>query len=827
MNRFLKRGLFAGSAVFCGAIIVGAHQASADDGGTPADTGQAQELVLDNSAPQDGTAGITNTQINLNLPVAVLSPGANSGPVEQSNTATNNAAVTNTNSTEQSAGQVQAADATATGGDASGGGDGGDAAATVDQGQTADLTNSTTQSGDAQVENRQINVNVPVAVLSPGANSGPVEQSNTANNNAAVTNTNATEQSAAQSQDADATATGGNASGGGDGGDATATVEQAQTANESNTTNQGGTASVDNTQDNVNKPSAPAPAGNAANSCHGGCPAPEPAPAGPVDQSNTATNSATVSNANETIQEVEQSQDADATATGGNADSGSDSHHGCGCPDDHKGGGSDGGDATATVDQTQTAHESNTTNQGGTATVDNTQDNVNEPSSKAPAPSKSPWPDHGCGCPRPAPSGAVDQSNEANNNAAVTNGNYTDQFVYQGQGADATATGGSANGNGNGGDATATVVQDQVADEANTTSQDGSASVDNMQGNLNAPQAETPAKQSGNGHGCGCPQPAPWTAGDVEQSNTATNNAAVDNSNETIQGVGQVQEAAATATGGDATGKGGDDHHCGCPDKHRGANGGDAVASIVQDQALNVANGTSQGGSAPIYNIQDNVNEPSSKSPSKPDKDRGHGCGCPRPAPWTPGDLEQSNKATNNAMVDNSNETIQAVGQVQAAEATATGGDAKGKGGDDPRCGCPDDHNGDGKHHDRDGKGYDRGGKHHKGGDHEGDDKHNGDGDHKGGGKPPCGCPKPWPGADGGDATAIVDQSQVAKVANRTDQGGNANVTNDQRNRNSARWLGELRQSNWSANGAGVSNDNDTKQAGGQGQLARALANAM
>ena len=120
MNRFLKRALFGGSAVFCGAIIVGANQASADDGGTTADDGQAQELVLGNTASQDGTASIDNTQLNINVPVAVLSPGANSGPVEQSNTATNTAAVTNTNSTEQTANQSQTADATATGGDASG-----------------------------------------------------------------------------------------------------------------------------------------------------------------------------------------------------------------------------------------------------------------------------------------------------------------------------------------------------------------------------------------------------------------------------------------------------------------------------------------------------------------------------------------------------------------------------------------------------------------------------------------------------------------------------------------------------------------------------------
>jgi hypothetical protein len=37
--------------------------------------------------------------------------------------------------------------------------------------------------------------------------------------------------------------------------------------------------------------------------------------------------------------------------------------------------------------------------------------------------------------------------------------------------------------------------------------------------------------------------------------------------------------------------------------------------------------------------------------------------------------------------------------------------------------------------------------------------------------------------------------------------------------------LGELRQSNWSANTAGLGNG--TEQASGQGELARALAKAM
>ena len=195
MKRLLRRTLYAGSAAACGIILWGADSASAaeDDGGL-AGTGQVQELVVDNTTTQDGIAAITNGQINLNVPVAVLSPGANGGDVDQSNTADNSAVVANANSTDQSVDQSQTGDATADGGDADGGGDGGDGSAVVEQGQSADASNATDQSGDAPVDNSQLNVNLPVAVLSPGANGGNVDQSNTADNSATVINANSTDQ---------------------------------------------------------------------------------------------------------------------------------------------------------------------------------------------------------------------------------------------------------------------------------------------------------------------------------------------------------------------------------------------------------------------------------------------------------------------------------------------------------------------------------------------------------------------------------------------------------------------------------------------------------
>src|SRR3712207_9143672 len=47
----------------------------------------------------------------------------------------------------------------------------------ITQDQTATNTNSTTQDANASAETNQYNVNDPITVLSPGANSGDVDQS--------------------------------------------------------------------------------------------------------------------------------------------------------------------------------------------------------------------------------------------------------------------------------------------------------------------------------------------------------------------------------------------------------------------------------------------------------------------------------------------------------------------------------------------------------------------------------------------------------------------------------------------------------------------------
>ena len=228
MNRLLRRTLYAGSAACCGAILWGASQASAAGDETPVD--QVQQVLIGNSTDQGADASILNKQININLPVAVLAPGANTGDVTQSNTASNRASASNNNDTTQTVDQAQ---------DASSAGGGG-----VDQQQSADVNNQTSQSAEAPVENRQVNVNLPVAVLSPRANVGDVTQSNEASNDASATNRNLTDQAVAQDQAADAASSKGHGPAG------QAAVSQDQAADVANATSQEAQAPVVSEQSN-------------------------------------------------------------------------------------------------------------------------------------------------------------------------------------------------------------------------------------------------------------------------------------------------------------------------------------------------------------------------------------------------------------------------------------------------------------------------------------------------------------------------------------------------------------------------------------------------
>ncbi len=197
-----------------------------------------------------------NGQYNIYAPVYVNSPGAGSGNVSQSNSATNTAAAGNANVTDQAATQGQA-------GSGSGGG----------QNQEALVANGTSQSANAGVYNSQWNIYAPVYVHSPGAGSGNVTQSNSASNSAEAGNLNGTSQGVEQAQ----------AASGGAGG-------QRQTGRVLNGTFQGANGTVYNVQANIY---SPVTVGGGA----GG---------GSVSQANSASNSASAFNLNFLFQRLIQ-----------------------------------------------------------------------------------------------------------------------------------------------------------------------------------------------------------------------------------------------------------------------------------------------------------------------------------------------------------------------------------------------------------------------------------------------------------------------------------------------------------------------------------------
>ena len=472
MNRLLRRTLYAGSAACCGAILWGASQASAAGDETSVD--QVQQVLIGNSTDQGADASILNKQININLPVAVLAPGANAGDVTQSNTASNRASASNDNDTTQTVDQAQ---------DASSAGGGG-----VDQQQSADVNNQTSQSAEAPVENRQVNVNLPVAVLSPRANVGDVTQSNEASNDALATNRNLTDQAVAQEQAADAASSTGHGPAG------QAAVSQDQAADVANATSQEAQAPVVSEQSNeaAAAPSEPVAHGKGGGEgCGCDTPPPPPAPAGDVEQSNEATNVATAGNNNQTDQEVGQVQAAEAAGTKG-----------------------------ATVSQDQSADVANATDQSAVAPISNDQAN------------------HADG------RGDVTQSNAATNEAAANNGNRTDQVVVQGQVGDATAAGKH-------GDAAVVQEQSANVSNATDQSASAPIDNDQANVVADDHGKDDKDKDKGKGKGTGPHGPAP-IPGDVTQSNEAANTAAASNVNRTSQGVVQGQAAEATGSKGHA-----------------------------------------------------------------------------------------------------------------------------------------------------------------------------------------------------------------------------------------------------------------------------------
>ena len=534
MNRLLRRTLYAGSAACCGAILWGASQASAAGDETPVD--QVQQVLIGNSTDQGADASILNKQININLPVAVLGAGGQRRRRDAVQ-----------HGVQQRVGeqhQRHHADRRSGAGRLVDGRRRGRPAA------VGDVSNQTSQSAEAPVENRQVNVNLPVAVLSPKANVGDVTQSNEASNDASATNRNVTDQAVAQEQAADAASSKGHGPAG------QAAVSQDQAADVANATSQEAQAPVVSEQSNEAtrrpvarqgrrlrvrphrrrppaatsssrtrrrtspRPATPTRPTRRSDRCRwptrpgrgaqdqsadvanarpvgGGSVSNDQANhadgRGDVTQSNAATNEAAANNATAPIRSSSRARSA-GTAAGKHGD--------------------------AAVVQDQSADVSNATDQSAGAPVDNDQANVvgddhgkDKDKDKGKDKGKGKGP-HG---PAPIP-GDVTQSNEAANTAAASNVNRTSQGVVQGQAAEATGSKGHA-----------AVVQTQSANPTNATRQAAEAPVSNDQRNVVKRQASGP--------------------GSVTQSNEATNDATAANTNVTEQSVAQGQVASVVADG--------------------------------------------------------------------------------------------------------------------------------------------------------------------------------------------------------------------------------------------------------------------------------------
>src|SRR5919109_1909016 len=609
---FLRR-LLCTAALAGGLLVLGGGAANASDIVPDGDAilTQTQDATNTNTTDQDATPNAEPTQFNVNTPIAILSPGANSGDVNQSNTADTSATAVNGNTTDQSVTQDQDG---ATSGGCGSCGDG-----SVSQDQSGENSNHTDQDAEANAETNQYNVNAPISILSPGANGsscdpcggsgGDVNQSNDADTSAWAGNSNETTQTVDQSQD-------GTVAGSGFCGCEAPSIEQSQTGTNDNSTDQDATANAETTQVNVNAPVAILSPG--ANS-------------GDVTQSNQADTNATAYNGNTTDQSVGQVQHAAV--------------RGDGCGTCNAGGGS--------ISQDQSGENTNDTDQDATANASTEQKNWNTPIAIL-----SPG----------ANSGDVNQSNDATTTAWAGNSNETDQSIDQAQ--DAVLVGCGCFGGGS-------ISQAQDATNDNRTDQDAAANATTEQKNVNAPIAILSPS-------CGCG----GGGGDVNQSNTATTNAWAGNWNSTSQSVNQEQ--AGRVSGHD--GCGGcqpnpcdcDPHPCDCEpspclDRCEPSPCEDTCepdpchdtcvpsrcqdtcdprpcgclhdGSIDQSQAGSNTNDTRQNAEANAHASQKNENEPFSfLIPGA-----------------SGGGVTQSNDATTNAWAGNWNATDQAVDQRQFA----------------------------------------------------------------------------------------------------------------------------------------------------------------
>jgi hypothetical protein len=150
---------------------------------------QSQQGTNTNQTDQQSQATAETRQLNLNVPISLLSPGSNAGDVDQSNRADTDVISANDNRSEQSIDQTQQGQV-----------EGAGPVGRLQQDQAAANSNETSQDSSAEATTTQANVNVPIAILSPGANSGDVDQSNRADTYVVSYNQNDSDQSVDQTQ---------------------------------------------------------------------------------------------------------------------------------------------------------------------------------------------------------------------------------------------------------------------------------------------------------------------------------------------------------------------------------------------------------------------------------------------------------------------------------------------------------------------------------------------------------------------------------------------------------------------------------------------------
>jgi hypothetical protein len=219
--------------------------------------GIGQQAGSTQSAQSSATSTQTNPTNNA-VSVAILSPGASSGPVSQANNSTADSTAHNNNATTQNAAQA-------------GGGGGAQQLA----GQAVSNAQSAASSATSTQTNPTNNA-IHVAILSPGASSGPVSQANNSKAESTADNNNGTAQNAGQS------------GGGGGGGGVQGVGQQAGSR-------QGAASSATSTQ---TKPTN--------NAIHVAILS-EGASSGPVSQENNSKAESTAGNLNSTTQNAAQS----------------------------------------------------------------------------------------------------------------------------------------------------------------------------------------------------------------------------------------------------------------------------------------------------------------------------------------------------------------------------------------------------------------------------------------------------------------------------------------------------------------------------------------